>query len=286
MTALLPPVSASSRSTTTRRSPRSADGLWFEVHPENYMVAGGPRLRWLEAIRAAPSGVAARRVAVAGGRCAARSGASCAAGRAGPAHRAGAGFRASGVVRVARPATFPTCCRSRAATAALHAHRRQRRRARRTRSGRRIAHREPVALPAHRRPRMGRDRLPRASWRAAPAAGCCSTSTTCTCRRATSASRRRRLARSVSARRWSARVHLAGHSRDPALGDALLIDSHDAPVAPEVWALYRRFIERIGAAAHADRARRQRAGVRGTDGRARALGPRPNSSARRVGGHA
>ena len=29
-----------------------ADGLWFEVHPENYMVAGGPRLAWLEAIRA------------------------------------------------------------------------------------------------------------------------------------------------------------------------------------------------------------------------------------------
>jgi uncharacterized protein len=29
----------------------SADGLWFEVHPENYMVAGGPRLAWLETIR-------------------------------------------------------------------------------------------------------------------------------------------------------------------------------------------------------------------------------------------
>ena len=29
-----------------------ANGLWFEVHPENYMVAGGPRLAWLEAIRA------------------------------------------------------------------------------------------------------------------------------------------------------------------------------------------------------------------------------------------
>jgi len=27
-------------------------GLWFEVHPENYMAAGGPRLRWLEAVRA------------------------------------------------------------------------------------------------------------------------------------------------------------------------------------------------------------------------------------------
>lgn len=28
-----------------------ADGLWVEVHPENYMVGGGPRLAWLEAIR-------------------------------------------------------------------------------------------------------------------------------------------------------------------------------------------------------------------------------------------
>jgi uncharacterized protein (UPF0276 family) len=28
-----------------------AEGLWFEVHPENYMAAGGPRLRWLAAIR-------------------------------------------------------------------------------------------------------------------------------------------------------------------------------------------------------------------------------------------
>ena len=31
---------------------RAAEGLWFEVHPENYMVDGGPRLAWLERIRA------------------------------------------------------------------------------------------------------------------------------------------------------------------------------------------------------------------------------------------
>ena len=41
-------------------------------------------------------------------------------------------------------------------------------------------------------------------------------------------------------------VHLAGHSRDPALGVALLIDSHDAPVAPPVWSLYERLVARIG----------------------------------------
>ena len=42
-------------------------------------------------------------------------------------------------------------------------------------------------------------------------------------------------------------IHLAGHTTDPSLGDSLLIDSHDAPVAPEVWALYRRLVRRIGA---------------------------------------
>ena len=30
----------------------TASGLWWEVHPENYLADGGPRLAWLEAIRA------------------------------------------------------------------------------------------------------------------------------------------------------------------------------------------------------------------------------------------
>lgn len=42
-------------------------------------------------------------------------------------------------------------------------------------------------------------------------------------------------------------IHLAGHAADPNLGDALLVDSHDTPVAAEVWALYERLIRRIGA---------------------------------------
>lgn len=41
-------------------------------------------------------------------------------------------------------------------------------------------------------------------------------------------------------------IHLAGHSADARLGEALLIDSHDAPVAPEVWALHERFVARAG----------------------------------------
>ena len=41
-------------------------------------------------------------------------------------------------------------------------------------------------------------------------------------------------------------IHLAGHAPDPERGEALLIDSHAAPVAEPVWALYRRLIGRIG----------------------------------------
>ena len=41
-------------------------------------------------------------------------------------------------------------------------------------------------------------------------------------------------------------IHLAGHSRDPLLGDALVVDSHDAPVADPVWALHERLVRRIG----------------------------------------
>jgi uncharacterized protein len=41
-------------------------------------------------------------------------------------------------------------------------------------------------------------------------------------------------------------LHLAGHCADPVLGDALLIDSHDAPVSAAVWQLYARLIARIG----------------------------------------
>lgn len=41
-------------------------------------------------------------------------------------------------------------------------------------------------------------------------------------------------------------IHLAGHRPDPVLGEALLIDSHDAPVAEPVWTLYQRLIARIG----------------------------------------
>jgi uncharacterized protein (UPF0276 family) len=39
-------------------------------------------------------------------------------------------------------------------------------------------------------------------------------------------------------------IHLAGHTVDTAAG--LLIDTHDAPIAEDVWRLYERLIERVG----------------------------------------
>lgn len=42
-------------------------------------------------------------------------------------------------------------------------------------------------------------------------------------------------------------IHLAGHSIDPTLGECLLIDSHDAPIAEPVWSLFESFVARIGA---------------------------------------
>ena len=39
-------------------------------------------------------------------------------------------------------------------------------------------------------------------------------------------------------------IHLAGHSRDPE--QELLIDSHAAPVSEQVWTLYDEFVARIG----------------------------------------
>jgi uncharacterized protein (UPF0276 family) len=42
-------------------------------------------------------------------------------------------------------------------------------------------------------------------------------------------------------------IHLAGHSPDPIHGVALLIDSHDSPVSEDVWRLYERLLARCGA---------------------------------------
>lgn len=42
-------------------------------------------------------------------------------------------------------------------------------------------------------------------------------------------------------------IHLAGHSEDPLLGRSLLIDSHDAPISEDVWKLYDWLLACCGA---------------------------------------
>lgn len=41
-------------------------------------------------------------------------------------------------------------------------------------------------------------------------------------------------------------IHLAGHTPDPVLGNRLLVDTHDAPIAGDVWRLFDRLVKRIG----------------------------------------
>jgi len=220
----------------------TARGLWFEVHPENYMVAGGPRLRWLEAVRAAHP-VALHGVSLS------------LAGAAPP--DADHLVRLAVLVRRIEPALvsehlawsaidgqyFPDLLPFPRSNEALHriaANIEQTQVA----LGRRIA----VENPSHYL------RIDGHAWDEIDFLSELVRRTGCG------------LLLDVNNVHVSARnlgfdagayldrfpgdavmeVHLAGHSSDPRLGEALLIDSHDAPVAPEVWALYRRLIGRIG----------------------------------------
>jgi hypothetical protein len=220
-----------------------ADGLWFEVHPENYMVAGGPRLAWLEAIRAhyaiSLHGVALSLAADA---------------EPDPAHLA----RLAELARRIEPALisehlawstwrgaynpdllpFPRTGEALMRIAdnisrtqdALH---------------RRIA----IENPSHYLKMDGH------AWDEIGFLAELARRTGCG------------LLLDVNNVYVSARnlgysaedyvdafpgglvteIHLAGHTADLNLSAELLIDSHDAPVAPEVWTLYERLIHRIGA---------------------------------------
>ncbi len=220
-----------------------ADGLWFEVHPENYMVAGGPRLAWLEAIRARHAlslhGVALSLAADA---------------EPDPAHLA----RLAGLARRIEPALISEHLAWSTWRGAYHpdllpfprtneALARIADNVSRTQDAlqRRIAVENPshyLHIEGHAWDEIG------FLTELARRTGC-------------------GLLLDVNNVYVSARnlgcpaeayidafpaalveeIHLAGHTPDQNLGLALLIDSHDAPVAPEVWALYARLIARIGA---------------------------------------
>lgn len=219
-----------------------ADGLWFEVHAENYLIDGGPRLAWLDAVRAQHA-LSLHGVSLS------------LAGTAAP--DANTLTRLAALVRRVEPALvsehlawsrrgdsylpdllpFP---RSGEALATLCANIGRVQDA----IGRTIALENPshyLVLGGHEWSEI--DFLSEISRRS----GCsllldinnvyvsarnCGTSAEA-------------YLDAFPADRVS-EVHLAGHHPDPRFGERLLIDSHDAPVAPPVWRLFERFVERAG----------------------------------------
>ena len=219
-----------------------ADGLWFEVHPENYFVAGGPRLAWLDAIRArhpiSLHGVALSLAADAAPDATHLARLAALAGRIQPAlvseHLAWSTWRGA-----YQPDLLPFP----RTTEALHRIAENVSRAQDA-LGRRIA----IENPAHYL------RIEGHTWdeidflaELARRTGCgllLDVNNVYVGARNLGYSAEAYL--DVFPGATVMEIHLAGHTPDPKLGRALLVDSHDAPVAPEVWELYERLVARIG----------------------------------------
>jgi uncharacterized protein (UPF0276 family) len=219
-----------------------ADGLWFEVHPENYMVDGGPRLRWLEAIRArhplSLHGVALSLASDAEPDTAQLVRFAALVRRFEPAlvseHLA---WSMSQGAYLPDLLPFPRTSEALARIAANVG---------RVQDvlGRRIA----IENPSHYLALEGHD------WdeiaflaELARRSGCgllLDVNNVFVSARNLGGSAEAYL--DAFPGELVMEVHLAGHSADPVLGPALLVDSHDAPVAPEVWSLYERLVARIG----------------------------------------
>ncbi len=219
-----------------------ASGLWFEVHPENYMVAGGPRLGWLEAIRSQHP-VSLHGVSLS------------LAGDAAPdtAHLQ----RLAALAQRIEPALisehlawsrwdgqyFPDLLPFVRTDEALH---RIAANIERTQD----ALDRPIAIenPSHYL------RIDGHTWDEIDFLAALAQRTGCSL--LLDINNVQVSARNLGfcAEHWIDRFpcvqvsecHLAGHTVDPQWGADLLIDSHDAPVAPEVWALYSRFVARAG----------------------------------------
>lgn len=217
-----------------------ADGLWLEVHPENYMVQGGPRLAWLESIRARhpvslhgvslslaadfePDGTHLARLAAL-------------VRRFEPAlvseHLAWSAWRGAYYPDLL---PFP---RTGAALARIVAN------VGRTQAA--LARRIAIENPSHYL------RLDGHEWdeidflaELARRTGCgllLDVNNVFVSARNLGASAEQYI--DAFPGEYVMEVHLAGHSRDQA--SELLVDSHDAQIAPEVWGLYERLIARIG----------------------------------------
>jgi len=220
----------------------SAAGLWFEVHPENYMVDGGPRLAWLEAIRSVHPlslhGVALSLASAADPDARHLDRLAALVDRFEPVliseHLAWSTWRGA-----YRPDLLPAPRTAEAlARIVANVSRTQ------DRLRRRIALENPSHYLVFEQHEYGEVEF---LVEVARRSGCALLLDVNNV--------------FVSARNLGydaaqvidavpadlvAEIHLAGHSPDPQHGPALLIDSHDAPVAAEVWALYERLVERIG----------------------------------------
>jgi len=225
----------------TRATDGRAPGLWFEVHPENYMVPGGPRLKWLEAIRAeAPLSLHGVGLSLAGPE------------RPDRTHLARfralidryepfvvsehlAWSRADGVYM---PDLLPVPRTDATLTQMVdHVVEPQ------ETLGRRLLIENPSAYLALDHEWDEVDFLTELARRSG-------------CGLLVDVNNVFVSARNMGgdADAWVDRVpgdlvgevHVAGHRPDPHLGDALLIDSHDAPVDAVVWALHARLMARIG----------------------------------------
>ena len=219
-----------------------APGMWFEVHPENYMVEGGPRLRWLDAVRSThPVSLHGVSLSLAGD----------------TPPDAGHLQRLAALVRRIEPALvsehlawtawngqhFPDLLPFPRTTQAL-----QRIAANITQTqdtlGRQIALENPthyLRIEGH-----GWDEIDFFS-ELVRRTGC---QLLLDVNNVFVSARNLGFSAAAYLDRFPdsavAEIHLAGHTPDPTLGDTLLVDSHDAAVAPEVWALYQRTVQRIG----------------------------------------
>ena len=220
-----------------------AEGAWFEVHAENYLVAGGPRLAWLEAIRHAhPLSLHGVSLSLAGSE----------------APDASTLMQLAALVRRFEPALvsehlawsrqggaylpdllpFPRSAEA-LATVCANVGRVQ------DALGRTIA----LENPSHYLTLDGHD------WseiefhaEIARRTGCAlllDVNNVYVSARNVGLSAERYIDAFPADR--VVEIHLAGHRADARLGERLLVDSHDAPVAEAVWALFQRFVDRAGA---------------------------------------
>lgn len=220
----------------------TAAGLWFEVHPENYMVEGGPRLAWLEAIRRdRPLSLHGVGLSLAGdespdARHLDRLKALCDRFEPFVVSEHLAWSKRGGVYH---PDLLPfPRSRERLARIAENVERMQ------ETLGRRVLIENPslyLALEGH---EMGEvDFLAELGRRTG-----CGLLVDVNNVFVSAANLGFSAEAYVDALPAEAvgEIHLAGHAPDPELGEALLIDSHGAPVSEPVWSLLRRLVDRIG----------------------------------------